>query len=124
MDEKVLGDKGKYFCRRGLMCASVSAGVRLRKEQASSSARTRDHQRRSQVKMVNSNTSQSVYGPLLKVFESDLCGWRDAVQIEPMGIFLLLVSRIGELSLSVADSVLSFGIDAISICSDHGVLPE
>lgn len=38
--EAVEGERGRYLSRRGFMCAAVSVEVLLRKEQASSSART------------------------------------------------------------------------------------
>ena len=40
MEEDVFADRGSHFCRSGVMCAVVSAGVLLRNEHASSSART------------------------------------------------------------------------------------
>lgn len=65
------------------MCAAVSAGVLLRKEHASSSARTsrsasafETFEDRNGV-----STFQPVNGPLLELFQRDLCcGW-DFVEV-------------------------------------------
>ncbi len=62
---------------------------------------------------LSERTFQPVDCPLLELLERNLCRGRDFVEGEAVGVFLLLVSRICELLLLVADGVFALWINPI-----------
>lgn len=65
------------------------------------------------------HTLQSVDSPLFELFESDLCGRRDLVEIQPIRVILLLIRRSRELLLLVVQSGSPLRIDTTGILSNH-----
>lgn len=106
------------------MWVAVSAGVLLRNEHASSSARTV----RCQFKVarrsvdVGNRTSQPVDSPLLELFQCDLGGGGHFVKIQAVRILLVLIEGSCKLPLFVINSAPSLRIDAIEFLLDHGGL--
>ncbi len=64
-------------------------------------------------------TSQSINGPLLKVFQSDLSSRRDMIEVQPVGIILLLVRRGSKLFLFVINRGPSLWIDPCRLIPNH-----
>ncbi len=103
-----------------MIWAAVSAGVLLRNEQASSSARTGDDQYIvNQNQGSDSDTSQSIYGPLLELLKSDFSGGRDLIEVQSVGIFLLLVCWDCELLLLVIKCTPPLRVYTTVVLSDH-----
>ena len=65
------------------------------------------------------DTSQSINGPLLELLESNLCCWWGFVQVQTMGVLLLLVEWSSELLLLVINSAPPLWIEAAEVLSDH-----
>ena len=114
-------DKGRCLSSSGLICDSVSAGVLLRNEHASSSTSTAVCKSKHHVHDLPKawHTSQPIYGPLLKLFEGDLGGRWNHIQVELVRVFLLFVRCIRKLFFLMTDGTLSFLIDAITVMSKH-----
>ena len=108
------------------MCAETSGGVRLRKEVDSSSARTiRGQLRLPCVINKTTRTPQPVNAPSFELLERDFRRWRDIIEIQTVGILLLLV-RCGccicKLLSLVRDVVVRapFGVGTrMGICAKH-----
>lgn len=66
-------------------------------------------------------TAQPVNGPLLKLLEGDVCGWRGQVEVQAVRVVGVLVGRLGELLLAVVDDISPLGVDAPEVLPDHGV---
>lgn len=66
------------------------------------------------------HTSQSINGPLLKLLERDLGSGRHIVEIQTVGVVLLLVGGRGELLLFVVEHGAPLGVDAVRVLPDHG----
>jgi hypothetical protein len=64
-------------------------------------------------------TLQSVNGPLLELLKRNLCCRWDLVEIETMGIVLLLVCRRRELLFFVVQGGPPFGVDSMKVLSNH-----
>ena len=64
-------------------------------------------------------TSKSINGPFFEVFEGDVRGWRDLVEVETVGILGFLVSRFCELLLLVGYYISPLRIYAIKLLLDH-----
>lgn len=131
-------ERGRYLSSSGFMCAAVSAGVLLRKEQASSSARTAQGTRQlggfgcdgvgKEVyrscdsrgeRGIEELTSQPVDRPLLELLERDVGGGRRAVVVQPVGVALLFPLSGAELRLAVVKHVATLGLDAVWVLTDH-----
>lgn len=67
------------------------------------------------------HTLQSVNSPLLELFEGDFRGRRYLINVQTVRIVLLLVCWSSELSFFRVNDSPSFGINAMSVLSNHGV---
>lgn len=106
-----------------MICATVSAGFLLRNEQASISARTSDGQSYAWFAYRGIGcTSQSINCPLFKLLESDLSGWRNLVEIQPVGVVMLFVGGSCELLLFVVKGTSALWVDATVILSYHSCM--
>ena len=65
------------------------------------------------------DTSQSIYGPLLELLESDFSSWRNLVKVQSVGIFLLLVCWGCKLLLLMVECTPPLRIYTIVVLSDH-----
>lgn len=111
-------ERGRNFWRRGVRCAAVSAAVLFRYEQASISARTAQVSQQTR-RLVATRTLQSVNSPLLELLEGDLCSWGDFVEVQSVGIILLLEDRGGKLFLLGVQSRPPLWINFAEILPDH-----
>lgn len=64
-------------------------------------------------------TFQPVNCPLLKLLERDFGSWRHIVEIETMGVVLLLIRGCRELLLFVVENRSSFRVNSLKILSYH-----
>jgi hypothetical protein len=103
------------------MCVAVSAGDRFRKEQASSSPRTRcDSAGRTTASPgKKGQTSQPVNGPLFELLEGYIGRRRIGVEVQTVWVFSVLVLRRRELFLAMVDNIASFRIDPVVILAQH-----
>lgn len=65
------------------------------------------------------HTLQSVNGPLFKLLKRDLRRWRNVIEVQAMGIFLLFICRRSKLLLLVIEVRPSFGVNPMDRLSDH-----
>lgn len=104
------------------MYSAVSSGPLLRKLHASSSERTASHAvstiRQSSWEV---HTLQPVDCPCLELFQCNLCGGWQRVEVEPVFIVLLLKFCFRKLSLLGINLRASLGVDSGVIVADHGV---
>lgn len=63
-------------------------------------------------------TSETVDCPLLKLLEGDVCRGRRRVEVESVGILLLLVPAVDELLLAVVDMP-PFGVYPVEVLPEH-----
>lgn len=68
--------------------------------------------------IVGACTSEAVDCPLLELLEGDVCRGRRRVEVEPVGILLLLVTAVDELLFAVVD-VPPFWVYPVEILSEH-----
>ena len=102
------------------MCAAVSVGVLLRKEHASSSARTSNNQSQDVGAFLKrDSTSQPVNCPLLELLKRDLSGGGKFVEVQAAGVIVLFIDRTCKLLLLMIDGISSLGINAIGVLPNH-----
>jgi hypothetical protein len=111
-------ESGRYLSRRGFICAAVSVGDLFLKEHASSSART------CVVSIEPTSlcafpTSQAIYGPLFELFERDVRGWRDDIEIQPTLVLKILVGWSRKLFRSMIETRSPLGINSRKVLPDH-----
>lgn len=68
--------------------------------------------------MIGACTSEAVDCPLLELLEGDVCRGRRRVEVESVGILLLLVPAVDELLLAVVDMP-PFGVYPIEVLPEH-----
>lgn len=132
-----MDSSGKCFSRIGFMCAAVSVGLLLRKEHASSSAKTAAmfwsavrHEPTS-IRQISTNnpqkscllTSQPIYRPLLKLLESNIGCGGVGVKVETVRVLGVFELRRSKLLLPVVDDIAPLGINPIIVLPQHlGIL--
>ena len=99
------------------------AWERVRKEQASSSARTRQKNIVRELPglwaYVCAHTPESVDGPLFKLLKRDVCCWRGRVEVESVGILDFFVRGVCKLLLAVVDVGSPFAFVSVKVLTDH-----
>ena len=112
--------RGSHFSSKGDTWAAVSAGVLLRNEQASISARTDHCQPRSLSTYRGvSRTSQPINGPLFELLECDLGRRGNFIEAQAVRVVQLFVRGSCELFSLVVNCTSPFAVNSIVILSNH-----